>query len=262
MRYLIVLLIGLSLLLGGFSTEGYAKKGRLTPRQRAKIKARVHNLTPAQKEQAAAALRQKMIRLENASEKATAGASRALIEADLERVQVELGLIAPPPMVKPLRPKPPLPPGKKPLPPKAQLRGPRVAVSVGYLAGMIAAQGELRYFEPFGLTQITSQIGAAYAQGEDSDKVLRKHALIILGGAYNLNPPKTSGLRSYIGVAANYDAYTTGKVSGTFGGEAYYGLEGGAPKGGKTFFEVGYGTIRTGFSPDYTGVIARLGYKF
>ena len=233
MRYLIVLLIGLSLLLGSFSTEAYAKRRRLTPKQRTKIEVRVKRLTPAQRKKSAILLKQKRIRLNQALDEAIDAKNRGLIEADLERVRIELGLVEAPAVIKPLPLKPPLPPGKKPPPPKAQLRGPRVAVSFGYLAGLIAAQGELRYFEPFGLTQITSQIGLAYAQGEDSNKVLRKHALIILGGAYNLNPPKTSGLRSYIGLAVNYDAYTTGKVQGTFGGEAYYGLKVALPRAEK-----------------------------
>ena len=97
-------------------------------------------------------------------------------------------------------------------------------------------------------------------QGEDSDKITRKHALLVIDGIYRLNPPATRGIRSYIGLGINYDVYTTGQKSGSFGGQAYYGMEGNFGPG-QLFAEFGYGTIRTGFSPDYAGLGAVLGYR-
>ena len=99
-----------------------------------------------------------------------------------------------------------------------------------------------------------------YARGNDKDGTLRKHALIVLDWIYRLNPPHTQGVKSYFGLGLNYDVYTTGKVGGSLGGQGFYGVEGEAGEG-NLYAEVGYGAIRTGFSPAYVGLMAVLGYR-
>jgi hypothetical protein len=134
-------------------------------------------------------------------------------------------------------------------------------VAGGYIAGIPAIMGEIRYHNAFDLLRTSIRLGAAYAEGEDTAGTKRKHALVILDGIYRLTPPETRGMRSYVGLGLNYDAYTTGQKQGSFGGQAYYGVELGRGWGGQTYFEVGYGMIQTGFSPDYTGLNALVGFK-
>lgn len=105
-------------------------------------------------------------------------------------------------------------------------------------------------------------MGVAYAKGEDSNKDIRQHALVVLDGIYRLSPPWTPGVRSYFGAGLNYDVYTTGQKMGTVGGEIFYGAEGDAGDNGNLYFEVGYGMIRTGFSPSYKGLTAVVGYRY
>ena len=92
-------------------------------------------------------------------------------------------------------------------------------------------------------------------------KVMRKHALVVLDGIYRLNPHWTRGIKSYVGLGLNYDVYTTGQKSGDLGYQAFYGVEG-TMGFGQMFAEIGYGKIRTGFSPDYSGIGVLVGYKF
>lgn len=141
-------------------------------------------------------------------------------------------------------------------------RSPQVGISLGYTAGLPAIQAEARFHDVFDMVRTSFRIGATYAQGEDTDKVMRKHALLAVDGMYRLNPPQAQGFRSYVGGGLNYDVYTTGQKSGAMGYQLFYGVEAGPANNGQTFFELGYGTIKTGFSPDNTGLMAMIGYKF
>ena len=139
---------------------------------------------------------------------------------------------------------------------------PQIGISGGYIAGIPGIVSEIRFHNPLEMISTTLRIGAGYAQGADTAGTIRKHTLIIIDGIYRLNPPNAKGIRNYFGFGMNYDAYTSGQVAGTFGGQAFYGIEGNAGPGAQIFAEVGYGVIRTGFSPNQTGISAQLGYKF
>lgn len=281
MRHLIVFALSLILIFGSFSAPVSAQR-KVPPGQKKKIeriKERVAKLSPKERKEAVKALNAKLVRLNKRYKVVKLARRRALIEADIWRIEKELELLraletalapgrppagppglhmVPPGHLRPL-PKPiPKPRMRQPLKP----RSPQVGLSAGYIGSIPGVLGEFRFSEPFDLVATSLRIGAAYAQGEDSDGTLRKHALIVLDGIYRLNPPHTPGLRSYFGLGFNYDAYTTGKKSGDLGGHAFYGVEGGRYWGGQMFFEIGYGVIRTGFSPNYTGLTALLGYKF
>ena len=271
MKTPLIFLIALSLTLGSLSSPVLAQK-KVPPGQAdkiQKIEARIAKLSPAEKKETIRVLDAKLFRIKTRIKQVRSARERAQLNAEIWRIEKELELLrvslamAPPPG-PPLVPPGQIRPLPRPLPKPRALRprSPQVGLSVGFMGGIPGALGELRFFEPFDLVSTSLRLGVAYAQGEDSDKVMRKHALILLDGIYRLNPHTTPGIRSYIGLGLNYDAYTTGQKSGDLGGHAFYGVEGGRYWGGQLFFEIGYGTIRTGFSPDYQGLTALLGYKF
>jgi hypothetical protein len=280
MKRIFISLFVLSFFIGLSCSSAMAQR-YLAPGQRKKIETRVKRLTPAERKASLIALNAKLGRL-NQNLRFAKGARRRTLLAEVERVEIEIGLIksyevvvvAPPPGP------PIIPPGhlkKQPIvvipepaqeleselsPESEDMRSPQVGLSAGFIAGIPAAQAEIRFHNLFDLLRTTLRIGAAYAEGEDTDGVNRKHALVSMDGIYRLNPPHTQGIRSYFGLGINYDAYTTGRESGSIGGGAFYGIEGGPSLYGQLFFEIGYGTIRTGFSPNYNGITALLGYKF
>jgi hypothetical protein len=277
MRKLMVLVLSIVFVLGSLSAPILAQR-KMPPGQKRqienKIRNRIKKLSAAERKAAVKTLNAKLTRLKLRQKQVQLARRRAVIASEIWRIEKELELLramqaAPPPgpsLVPPgqLKPRPRLTPRPipKPIPRPRKPRSPQVGLSIGYVGGIPGALGELRFFEPLDLMATSLRLGAAYAQGEDSDKVMRKHALIVLDGIYRLTPHHTRGIRSYIGLGLNYDAYTTGQKSGALGGHAFYGVEGGRHWGGQLFFEIGYGTIRTGFSPDYTGLTALLGYKF
>jgi len=269
MKKIIVLLLVLLFIAGNLPVE--ARRGRLTPAQKRKIHRRVKAMSVAQRKASAKALNVKLTRLRRQIKLASLKANRrALLNAEIERIESEIALIksmqvvaAPPPPPPPPRRRPvPVKPVRQPKPARAKMRLTQIGISGGYIAGIPGAIVDIRFHNPFAMLRTSTRIGAAYAQGEDTAGTTRKHALLVLDGIYRLNPPHTQGLRSYVGVGLNYDAYTTGQTSGGLGYQAYYGIEGGRFGGGQTFFEVGYGKIRTGFSPEYTGATAQAGYRF
>ena len=156
--------------------------------------------------------------------------------------------------------RPVIPGGKKPVRPMAKQARTEIGVVGGMLASMIGGGAEIRFHNPFDLISTTLRITGNYAQGTDSDSVARRHVIMGVDWMYRLNPPHTRGIKSYVGLGANYNVYTSGRVSGTLGGQAFYGVEGSAG-GGNMFFEVGYGLVRTGFSPNFMGINAIVGYR-
>jgi hypothetical protein len=276
MRYLIVFLVSLSLLLTSFLTPSLAQR-KIPPGHRkqieGKIQQRIKKLSIAQRKNEIKVLDAKLNRVRNKFKLARLARERAIFEAEIWRIETELELLrssvvivapvrpAPPPVVVVPAPPPPAP-EPTPVPEVIKPRSPQFGISAGIIGSVPAARAEIKFLDPFDLVSTSIRIGAAYAEGKDSDKTLRKHALIVLDGMYHLNPPHTKGIRSYLGLGINYDAYTTGQVSGDLGASAFYGIEGGPVNGLQMFFELGYGSIRTGFSPDYTGLSALLGIKF
>ncbi|MFC1637484.1 hypothetical protein ACFL1W_00535 [Candidatus Margulisiibacteriota bacterium] len=265
MKYLLVLLVSLSLLLGSLSAPALAAK-KLTPGQIKKIeniRKRIKKLPPQERQAAVKALN---IRLRNARRRvglAKMQNKAAALEAEMWMMEKEIELLKTMDAPTKLPPKVMAPATKAKARPKAQapkMRRKQLGISAGYIASIPGVLAEVRAHNPFELLRTSIRFGVGYAQGEDSNGTVRKHALIVLDGIYRLNPPQAQGIRSYFGAGINYDVYTTGQVSGALGGQVFYGIEGG--RGRQMFFEVGYGTIRTGFSPDYSGLTALVGYKF
>lgn len=148
---------------------------------------------------------------------------------------------------------------------KAAPKGPRsyneVELGLGYMAAIPAISGAIRFNNPMGMFSSALKVGVAYAVGEDSASTSRKHALIFVDGIYNMAPLFGPGIKPYVGIGLNLDAYTTGRKTGAVAGQTYFGLQGRMSKDNSAYLEVGYGYIRTGFSPQYSGLHTIVGVK-
>ncbi|OGC05549.1 hypothetical protein A3H38_06180 [candidate division WOR-1 bacterium RIFCSPLOWO2_02_FULL_46_20] len=277
MNFFIIVFVCLILILGNFSSPTHGQT-MLPPGQQMKmqkIKERIDRLPPRQRGEAIHTLSNKLQRIKQRLREVRDAERRAAIEAEFDRVTRELEFLkaaveefSPEQTPGPLPPPPPDRPLNHPMnepPPRHMGHKPdsrQIGLSAGYVAGLPGALLELRLFEPFDLISTSLRVGGAYAQGADSAGTSRKHVLAVLDGIYRLNPPHTQGIKSYFGLGFNYDVYTSGQQNGTLGGQIFYGIEGGQTMGSQMFFEVGYGLIRTGFSPNQMGLTALLGYKF
>ena len=261
MKKLLILFLSLSFILSLFSLQSSARPRRSMPRhKKARIEARVHKLEAQERQDHLINLRHKLGRLQ---QRVHSARRKERIQGEIERVEVEIEILEgiiheppPPPIMErrgPIAPTRTMPRSKQK---QRKNQGPQLDLSAGYLGGIPAALVGLRYSEPFDLVATSLRLSGAYAQ-----ETTRKYALVIVDGIYHLNPPQTKGVRSYVGLGANFVAYTSGQRTGTVCGHAYYGVEGGRFQGGKMFFELGYGSIRTGFSPSITGPTALLGVR-
>lgn len=124
----------------------------------------------------------------------------------------------------------------------------------GWFAGLPALTGELRFHKFLDIDAAAAKLGVRYAQGDDTNKVMRKYALVFADGAMDLNAGP--GPILYAAGGVNYLAYTTGKKQGSVGAEAYLGV-----RDGGLYAEAGYGAIRTGFDPTVKGLILSAGFK-
>lgn len=168
-----------------------------------------------------------------------------------------LGTIKPVPLVKPL-PRAPMTFQKKTL---LLLHPLEFGFSAGLLAGIPGAYAELRWNNPFTLEFASIKTGVMYADGKDTSGTERKHFLIFTDGVYRFVAASADNIGTYIGGGINYLAMTSGRVSGTVGGEVYLGLESKMSKGEYLYVEMGYGAVRTGFSPTYKGLGATVGFR-
>jgi hypothetical protein len=168
-----------------------------------------------------------------------------------------------------LAPLPKTAPGLKKKPPmelkalKKKMKIPKTEIgfSFGYNAGIPVIFGEIREHNPFQLQGVSFRFAVGYSQGPDKDDRLRKHALIFGDVIYRLTPLFSPGIKTYLGGGLNYNVYTTGKKIGSSGYNLFLGFEGNIRRWKKVYLEVGYGSIRTGFSPDYNGHRLTLGYR-
>ena len=138
-------------------------------------------------------------------------------------------------------------------------------IEYGLNAGLIASipgiQAELRWNRFSHFKGVCLKTGLGYAQGDDSNKQTRKNFYLYSDLLYELTPPRSNGTGAYFGAGVNYLAYTTGRVSGTFGGQVYAGLQGFFLKHRVLYVEIGYGMLRTGFSPSFKGLTATVGVR-
>ncbi|MFA4966831.1 MAG: hypothetical protein WC624_01260 [Candidatus Margulisiibacteriota bacterium] len=132
--------------------------------------------------------------------------------------------------------------------------------SLGLLANIPGGRLDLKWNDLFD-SNLSVKTGLMYADGKDADSIERKHALIFVDGLWRLVQPEDNRVGVYAGGGLNYLALTTGHVSGAVAGEIYAGLDSKMGKSETLYVEMGFGAIRTGFSPTYKGLNAFLGYR-
>jgi len=215
-------------------------------------------LTPAQKR--AAQLKKKEVQLQQKIK---------MQELKLKKLREEEGEPEPgalprlkplPPVAPPVMPLFPVPPPKreKPMLQPALEAG----LSLGFFANIPAVGAELRWHNLMEMERVSAKTGVIYAQGEDANKTNRRHVLLFLDGIYRLDSMAMRGAGTYVGAGVNYLAQTSGRVAGTWAGEVYVGLDSRISKKEVLYVELGYGYIRTGFSPTYRGLNATIGYRW
>lgn len=130
---------------------------------------------------------------------------------------------------------------------------------VGLFASATAIGGEVRFAMPyvFGPATTSLRLSGGLMQSGDGS---RRYAPVCVDGVLNLPPECVTGVENYVGAGLNYVIVTTGRVSGTVGGEIFYGVQS-EGFGGKLFGELGWGVLRTGFSPSHKGTTLIIGYR-
>jgi hypothetical protein len=126
-------------------------------------------------------------------------------------------------------------------------------ISLGLLAGIPGGSVEFKWNQ--------LKTGVMYAQGKDLDGNERKNALVFVDGIYRFSSPVKRDNGVYLGGGLNCLVYTTGQVQGGVGAEIYLGIDSIIGKTESVYVELGYGVIRTGFSPTINGLNAVLGYR-
>jgi len=131
--------------------------------------------------------------------------------------------------------------------------------TVGLFAGATGMFGEIRLPLNYVLGPATSSLRLAggLAQSEDES---RRYAPVNVDGVLNFPPGWFTGVENYLGAGLNYVVLTSGRKEGTVGGEVFYGIEG-EGFGGKLFGEMGWGVLRTGFTPSHKGTTIMFGYR-
>ena len=139
----------------------------------------------------------------------------------------------------------------------------RFSCEMGVVAGMLEGGSyylletrfPLKYI--IGPAKTSFRLSTGLAQSKSADK-----KYIPLGADLILNyPPGVfTGLDNYLGVGLNYVVLTSGRKSGTVGGQVSYGVQAEGFKG-LIFGEVGYGILRSDFIPNNQGLIVMVGYR-
>ncbi|MFC1511272.1 hypothetical protein ACFL5U_02690 [Candidatus Margulisiibacteriota bacterium] len=134
-----------------------------------------------------------------------------------------------------------------------------VGGSVGVFAGATSVSGEIRFplLHVFGPARTSVRVAGGFAQSGDTG---RRYVPVHLAGIFNFPAGWFTGVENYLGAGLNYVVYTTGRTTGSIGGELFYGVES-EGFGGKLFGEMGYGMLRTGFSPSHKGMTLLVGYR-
>ena len=139
----------------------------------------------------------------------------------------------------------------------------RFRFEVGMVGGLLSSAtglgGEFRFPLPYiiGPTTTALRTSLGYYQSEDSS---RRYVPLQVDAVFYFPPGWFTGVHNYLGVGLNYIVLTTGRTSGTIGGQVFYGVE--SPGfGGKLFAEMGYGYLRTGFSAAQKGTTLLIGFR-
>lgn len=159
--------------------------------------------------------------------------------------------------------KPLLPEVEKEIAKEVKKPAPRFTFEPGILAGLFGGStgmfAEVRFPLRLIIGPATTSLRmvGGYAQNEDMS---RRYAPVQLDFILNFPPGWFTGVDNYLGLGPNYVVRTTGRVAGAIGGQVFYGVES-EGFGGKVYGEMGYGVLRTGFSPDDEGVTVLVGHR-
>lgn len=134
-----------------------------------------------------------------------------------------------------------------------------IGAQAGFYSGSTSALGELRFKLPyiFGPATTTLRLAGGLAQSRDTS---RRYAPVMLDGIFNFPAGWFSGVENYVGAGLNYVVLTSGMKPGTIGGQVFYGVESNGFLG-KLYGEMGWGILRTGFSPSHRGTTITVGYR-
>lgn len=130
---------------------------------------------------------------------------------------------------------------------------------VGLFAAANGIFGELRFplSRVVGPATTSLRLSGGFAQDEETS---RRYVPVGIDGILNFPAGYITGVDNYLGVGLNYLALTTGRVAGSFGGQAFYGVEG-SGFGGKMFGELGYGFMRASSTSAQKGITLTVGYR-
>jgi hypothetical protein len=129
---------------------------------------------------------------------------------------------------------------------------------VGFYSASTSFIGEIRIPTQyiFGPATTSLRLSGGFAQSGDTS---RRYAPIMADAVLNFPAGWITGVENYLGAGLNYVVLTSGMQSGTIGGQVFYGVESDGFLG-KLYGELGFGILRTGFSPSHKGVTVMMGY--
>lgn len=139
----------------------------------------------------------------------------------------------------------------------------RLGFEVGGVAGLFsgasALMGEARFplHFIFGPATTLFRVSTGLAQSRDAD---RRYVPVNIDLVFNFPPGWFTGVENYLGAGLNYVVLTSGRVSGTIGGQLFYGVQS-EGFGGVVFGEMGYGMLCTGFAASHKGTTIMVGYR-
>jgi hypothetical protein len=229
------------------------------------VYAQVDTRTPAAKLAAGRAylklLDKKIIRLRAAGKMAVVKKLQAEKKGTIARMKVwKAQSEATPPPPRPVAPTPPPPrPIVRPAPaPTAGLfgMGLNTGATLGYIAGnsVIVARGDLILSDAMGIgpmlglseDAVAWKVGLGYGQGKDINDNEKKVIPLFIDGVLNIPADVMGGVESYVGGGVNYVLYGTEQMSGSYGAQICYGIQGDIGMGGKSYAELAYSIIRSG----------------
>jgi len=173
------------------------------------------------------------------------------------KAEMEGSMIAPPP--PPVAPVPPPPSVISPMggaPTGLLGMGWNTSISAGYIMGKstMVGRADLVLSDLLGIGSmlgmgekaVSWRVGLGGASGNDINDKSIKAIPVFFDGILNLPADMMGGIESYVGAGVNYTVYGTDKKTGTYGVQAFVGVQGDMGLGGKSFAEVGYSAIRAG----------------
>lgn len=229
------------------------------------VYAQVDTRSPAEKLEAGRAylklLDKKIIRLRNQGK--TALVRKMQVEkkstiARMKKWKAQAEAAPPPPTPVAPTPRPPVPVAR-PTAPTGGLFGMGIntGYSVGYLAGksVIVGRGDIILADPMGVGPMLGLsedaiawkvgLGGALASKDINDNEVKAIPLFV-DGIVSIPADVMGGVESYVGAGVNYVLYGTGKETGSYGGQVYYGIKGDIGLGGDSYAELAYSIIRSG----------------